>query len=160
MKTAIIFIFHNNEKSIDKDFFIEYLNKSQCLEFCFVNNDSKDKTYQVLNEIMGQCKNVSVVNIRKHKTDISAVRAGIRFMINQFNLEKIGYAYSKIVSYKQTELNNIIQLIIENQNCIVSYKNTAIQIKGLNQTLFQSIFSLSDYMRDYQLKPKFINIRN
>jgi len=91
MKTGIIIIFHNYAEEIDKDFFKEHISKADDVEICLVNNNSNDSTYQLLKEIGEKCKNVSVVNINKFKTDNSAIRAGVRYLVNQFNLREIGY---------------------------------------------------------------------
>ncbi len=91
MKTGIILIFHNNERDINSEIFIKDLQQTENIELCLVNNDSKDDTFRILQEIKEACKNVSVVNIKKFKSDISAVRAGARFMFNNFDMSHIGY---------------------------------------------------------------------
>ncbi|WP_290470252.1 glycosyltransferase [Lacinutrix sp. MedPE-SW] len=87
MKIGIIIIFHNNEDDIDTKYFIDKISQTKHLELCFVNNESRDSTYQLLEEIKYQCSNVSIVNIKKFKSDVSAVRAGARYMFSQYDLE-------------------------------------------------------------------------
>ena len=83
MKTGIIIIFHNNEKHIDTDIFVKQLRQSNNIQFCLVNNASKDNTMQALQEVKDAgLPNVSLVDIRKFKSDVSAVRAGARFMFS------------------------------------------------------------------------------
>lgn len=142
MKLGIIIICYNNAKDFDIDFFINYSNKLKNLEICLVNNDSKDNTYDLIKMIKEQCKNVSVVNIKKHKSDTSAVRAGARFMFNHFNIKHLGY----IINLNKYEINSLIQTISNNQNAILNYNLSVLNMKETRQTLFQSLFSVTDYL--------------
>jgi GT2 family glycosyltransferase len=122
MKIGIIIVFHNNEKEIDTKFFIEHLNQTTDLELCLVNNASKDKTYPLLKEIKETCTNASIVNIKKFKSANSAVRAGARYMFNQFDLNHLGYVSSNLMHINYQDLNGLIQSITENQDVLLNYK--------------------------------------
>lgn len=152
MKTGIIIIFHNYEKQIDKDFFIKHSNKARAIELCLVNNGSKDRTYGVLTEIKEHCQNISVVNIKKFKSDRLAIRAGIRYMINQFNVSHIGYVHANLLNIKHGELNNVIKAINENQEVIIKYDMKAFQKKEIKKSIFQSLFSLLEYLKEFKDK--------
>ncbi len=152
MKTAIIIIFHNYEKKIDKDFFIEHSNKASTIEFCLVNNDSKDFTYSVLKEIKEHCNNVSVVDIKKFKSETSAIRAGTRYMIDQFNINHIGYVNANLLNIKNEELNDIIKAINKNQDFINKNYYSVFQKGKIKKTLFRSLFSLLDYLKNIKDK--------
>ncbi|GAA4246114.1 MULTISPECIES: glycosyltransferase [Winogradskyella] len=144
MKTGIIIIFHNNEKEMDTAYFIEQIKQTSNLELCLVNNDSKDNTYDLLKDIKDECNNVSIVNVRKFKSDIAAVKAGARFMFSEFDLKHLGYVSINMLNIKYHGLNGLIEVITENQDAILNYKIKTLKKK---QTLFQSLFSLLDYLK-------------
>ncbi|MBT8393456.1 MAG: glycosyltransferase [Flavobacteriaceae bacterium] len=147
MKIGIIIIFHNNEKEIDRDCFIEHSNLAENLELCLVNNDSKDNTFKILQEIKEVCANVSVVNIKKLKSEIAAVRAGARYMFNQFDLQHIGFVSTNSLNTNQHGLNELIKRISENQKVILKYNINTLEKKEIKQTLFQSLFSVIEYLK-------------
>lgn len=150
MKTGIIITFHNNEKEIDKHFFIQNTEHLKNIEICLVNNNSQDNTYNILKEISESCSNVSVVNIKKHKTEISAVRAGARYMVNQFNLKEIGYINANMLKSGQKELNKVIRVIVDFQDEIFDYKTQVSQQKKIKQSLIQNVFSLLECMVEFK----------
>lgn len=160
MKTGIIITFHNNEKDIDKDFFVTYLNKVKGIEICLVNNDSKDQTYQILKEIAEYCNNVSIVNIKKQKMDMSAVRAGVRFMTNKFNLKEIGYVSVNLLDMNQNNLNDFINTIIDNQESIFNHNTSTFQNYTVKKTLFQRLFSLKEFLEKSKTDNKVLNLQD
>lgn len=147
MKLGIIIICHNNENDIDRDFFINHSNKESNLEICLVNNDSKDRTFDLLNAIKESCKNVSVVNMKRHKSATSAVRAGARYMFNKFNLKHLGYV-SNMQNY---EINTLFKTISENQEALLKYDVAVLESKETRQTMFQSLFSVPEYLKKLEL---------
>ena len=160
MKIGIIIIFHNNERDIDSNFFIGHFNKADNIEMCLVNNDSRDNTYQILKEIKKECKNVSVVNIRKFKSDLSAVRAGARYLFNQFDLNHIGYVSVNMLNTHQFhDLNDLIKAISENQDVILRYSIKVLEKQETKQTLFQSLFSVIDYLKKINTDTQFFNLQ-
>ena len=159
MKIGIIIIFHNSEKEIDINFFIERSNQTENLELCLVNNDSRDNTYQKLKEIKEQCKNVSIVNIKRLKSDMSAVRAGARYMFNEFNLQHIGYASTKSLNTKYHGLNGLIKAISANQDDILKYNIQILEKHEIKQTLFQNLFSVIEYLKKINVENQFVNLQ-
>jgi len=153
MRIGIIIIFHNNEKEIDKNMFLKQLNYSGNLELCFVNNSSKDKTYNILKDIKEVYPALSIVNIKKLKSDRSAVRAGARFMFNQFNLRHIGYINANLIINKGLGLNELIKVITTNQDDLYKYSLKTLENKDLKQCLFKTMFSVLDYLKIRQLSP-------
>lgn len=156
MKTGIIIIFHNNEKEMDTDYFIEQIQQTRNLELCLVNNDSKDNTYDLLRDVKDECDNVSVVNVRKFKSDMAAVKAGARYMFSEFDLKHLGYVSTNMLNIKYHGLNGLIEVITENQDAILNYKIKTLKKK---QTLFQSLFSLLDYLKKIRENNTFINVQ-
>lgn len=159
MKIGVIIIFHNNEEQIDPAFFIQQINQANNLELCLVNNHSKDRTYKLLNDIKEQCSNVSVVNIKKFKSDVSAVKAGARFMFNQFNLEHLGYATINLLKTKREGLNGLIKAITENQQVIVEYNTQQLDTQTIKLTLYQKLFSVMDYLKKLQVDNQFVKLQ-
>jgi hypothetical protein len=145
MKTGIIIICHNNECDIDKDLCSKYLNNVQDVEFCLVNNNSNDNTYELLKDIGETCKNVSVVNINKFKNSKSAVRAGARFMFNEYNLKQLGFITTNTIT-KFENLGMLFKVIHENQMDISKYNDKILNVKETKLTLFQSLFPVMDYL--------------
>ncbi|OXA71993.1 hypothetical protein B0A67_09185 [Flavobacterium aquidurense] len=145
MKTGIIIICYNNEYDIEKDLCIKYINDVQDVEFCLVNNNSKDNTYELLKDISGTCKNVSVVNINKYKSSTSAIRAGARFMFNEYNLKQLGFITTNTFN-KFENLSMLLKVIQENQIDISKYDQKIFYTKETKLTLFQSLFPVMDYL--------------
>jgi len=150
MKVGIIIIFHDNEKEIDKNSFIKQLNKIHNLEICLVNNNSKDQTYHILKELKDSYTKVSIVNIKKLKSDKSAVRAGARYMSNKFNLKHMGYVSINTMSLIGLQLNDLINAIVLNQEGLFKYSSKMLEEQQEKQTLFKTMFSVLDYVK--QLK--------
>ena len=146
MKIGMIIIFRNNEEEIDTDFIIKQSNEAKNLELCLVNNDSKDSTYEVLKEIKEACTNVSVVNIKRMKSDTSAVRAGARYMFNQLDLKHIGYLTTSSLKDKCHTLDTLIKVVNENQSELLKYDIKVRKNLEVKQTLFQSLFSVVEYL--------------
>lgn len=159
MKIGIIIIFHNNEKDIDTNIFVQQLNQVKNIEFCLVNNASKDNTYTLLNDINEACANVSLVNINTFKSDVSAVRAGARYMFNKFNLKHIGYVTTNLLITKYDGLNGLIKAISQNQEVIVNYNIESLERKNIKLTLFKSLFSVIEYLKKIKVENQFINLQ-
>ena len=160
MKTGIIIIFHNYEELLDKSFFIDHFNKAEEVEICLVNNNSKDNTLELLKEISEKCENVSVVNINKYKNEIYAIRAGVRYLVNQFNLREIGYIDTMFLSSNQIELNKVLKVVIDHHDTILACKNQVGQQKKIKQSMFHSIFSLLECMKVFKEEQKILNLQS
>ena len=151
MKIGIIIICYNNENDIDIDHCIKYLNKVKDIEICLVNNNSKDNTYKILKEIKEYCGHISVVDIKKFKSDNSAVRAGARFMSSKFNLKHIGFVNTSMIS-KYQDLSLLIKVILVNQVDILKYNERFLNKKGIKLTMFQSLFPVLEYLTKINIK--------
>ena len=147
MKLGIIIIFHNNEDNIDKDFFISHLNEAKDIEFCFVNNASFDKTYQFLTEIKEDCSCVSLVDIKKYTTESIAVKAGARFLFNEFDLNHIGYANANPRNKEQFNLNELLKAISANKDFILDYDFIMIEREKIKKSIMNRIFSVIEYLK-------------
>lgn len=147
MKIGVIIVFHNNESDINTKFFAKHVNEAKNLELCLVNNASIDSTYQILKEIKESCStHVSLIDIKKFKSDIFAVRSGARFMFNQFDLNHIGYVSTNLINNKLYNINDLIKSINKNQNNILNYNIKVVEKQEIKQTLFESVFSMIEYL--------------
>ena len=154
MKLGIIIICYNNEGDIDVGHCAKYLNKVKDIEICLVNNHSKDNTYEILKELKQNCENVSVVNIKKFKPDSSAVKAGARFMSNQFNLKYLGFVtMHRMREYE--DLNRLLKDIRNHKGALLEYNQSFSNKKGIKLTMFQSLFPVIDYLEKMQLKNEY-----
>jgi hypothetical protein len=158
MKIGVIIIFHNHEKEINIDLFTSNCNASKNIEFCLVNNDSKDDTYLILKEIKEACDNVSVVNIKKFKSDVSAVKSGARYMYNNFKLNHIGYVNLNLLNKRYQGLSSIILAIIDHQDSIIEYDKAILKKHTMKKTLFQKLFSVVDYLTKIKIESQVENI--
>ncbi|EDP71261.1 hypothetical protein FBALC1_02217 [Flavobacteriales bacterium ALC-1] len=149
MKIGIIIIFHNNETQIDKDFLIEQINAFETIELCFVDNDSKDQTLNLLQEIRESCiSHVSIVEVKKNTSEDAAKRAGARYMYNQFNLKHIGFVNVAELHKKGQQLSSIIKNLSLNKIEVIDLNSRIIEEQDVKRTFFKSIFSLVDYLKN------------
>ncbi|MCK8479343.1 glycosyltransferase [Psychroserpens algicola] len=158
MKTGIIIVFHNYENEIDIDFFKSYCRELKHIEFCLVNNDSKDDTYLILKDLKEHFKNVSVVNIKRFKSDISAVKCGARYMFNAFKLKHLGYVNANSLNTRHHGLNTVMVMINEYQDEIIRYDKKILRDQNKKQTLFQKLFSVVDYLKKIELEKQVDNL--
>jgi glycosyltransferase involved in cell wall biosynthesis len=154
MKLGIIIICYNNENDIDVSLCVKHLNKVKDIEICLVNNNSKDNTYDVLKEIKERCENVSIVDIKKFKSDNSAVKAGARFMSSQFNLKYLGFINANVIS-EYENLCLLIKAIGDNQVDISNYNQSYLNKKGIKLTMFQSLFPVMDYLAKINVENRY-----
>lgn len=156
MKIGVIIIFQNNEEDIDIRFIVKQLNGAKNLELCLVNNDSKDRTYEVLKEIKAACTNVSVVNINRMKSDSLAIRAGARYMFHKGDLQHIGYLTTNSLKGKFHNLNTLIKLVSESQSAILNYNIKVRMDRKVKYTLYQNLFSISEYLKRINQSDRFV----
>lgn len=152
MKIGIIIVFHNNELLIDKELFARQIEELSNVNFCLVNNESKDNTYEILKEIKELTENVSVVNIKKFKSDVSAIKAGARFMFSQSKYKHLGYVNMNLLNNKFQGLNSILDRIIKYQDEIIEYDNMSKAKYKKRTNPFQSMFSALDYLTKITLE--------
>ena len=145
MKLGIIIICKNNENDIDVNLCTRYLKTVIDTKFCLVNNSSEDKTHALLERIKDRSQNVSVVNIKKMKSDNSAVKAGARFMFNQFTLDHIGFVNANTINNYE-DLSLLIKTIRAHRAEIINYHQEVLNTKAVKLTQFQSLFPVIDYL--------------
>ncbi|MCK8521329.1 glycosyltransferase family 2 protein [Aquimarina sp. D1M17] len=92
MKTGIIVPCYNEEKRLNADAFINFINKKNNYHLCFVNDGSKDNTISVLRQIQNtNPEKVSVIDIKKNVGKAAAVRAGARYLHSRGDIKFVGF---------------------------------------------------------------------
>ncbi|OUR94591.1 glycosyl transferase family 2 [Flavobacteriales bacterium 34_180_T64] len=92
MKTGIIIPCYNEEKRLNVNTFVEFIQTHNQYHLCFVNDGSKDNTLSVLEEIKKQAKTkISIVDVKKNAGKAAAVRSGARYLFNRQDVDYIGF---------------------------------------------------------------------
>jgi glycosyltransferase involved in cell wall biosynthesis len=106
MKKGIIILFTDDEKRIQKNQFINLFNQKE-VKLCFVNNGSKDNTLHILESVRDdlESNSITIIDIKKNKGTIAAVKAGARYLLNSGDLKYIMYFKSNMLSYFENEKN-------------------------------------------------------
>jgi len=152
MKLGIIIVFRNNKEEINTKFLIDNLNKIKHMELCFVNNESKDNTYKMLKEIKSKSDKVSLVNIKKYKSHNTAIRAGARYMFNEFRLDHLGYINVNDLKDGNRKLATILEKIHANRKPIIELDKKMVKTYKIKRTSFQKLFSVVDYLTKLKLE--------
>lgn len=142
MYTGLIIVFDTFENEALKDSFIASINAIADVEICLVCNSSSEQDFEILTEIADQCNNTYVINTKRRKPNTSSVRAGARFMYNQFNLKYLGF----IVGIDNSKILEAMQGYIKHQEEIVALNKIKKEKKAYKPTLFQSLFSITEYL--------------
>ncbi|MDP5081623.1 MAG: glycosyltransferase [Winogradskyella sp.] len=159
MKIGIIMIFHNNEAQIDKEILVEHINASDTIELCFVDNDSKDQTLSLLQDVREACaSHISIVEIKKNTSEDAAKRAGARYMSNQFNLKHLGFVNVTALHEKGQKLNTLIENLCLNKVALIDLNLRTIEEQETKQTFFKSIFPLVDYLKNININSTVNNL--
>ncbi|WP_435578090.1 hypothetical protein [Gilvibacter sp.] len=82
------------------------------MEVCIVYSAEDDVSLALLERIQMNCKSISTLRVNKNKSEHSAVRAGVRYMISNFRLPVIAVV-SNLESYALDELLPAIGAIKE-----------------------------------------------
>ena len=147
MKLGMIIVFNCFDKPTLMNFFVKKLKRVKHIQFCLVNNNNSEEALEILTEIAEQCKNTSVINISKSKSNSSAVRAGARYITRHFNLKHIGF----IIDLNTREIINILEELTKNQNEALAEITRDQNNRSVKQTLFQRLFSITDYLDNLKI---------
>ncbi|WP_115461086.1 glycosyltransferase family protein [Winogradskyella aurantiaca] len=145
MKIGIIMIFQNNEKNIDWKFFLQHLEKSKPIKFCLVNNGSTDDTGLLLVEITEGCTNVSSVHIKRLKKEKLAIRAGVRYLWNEYGIECIGFVNTNDFRNSR-DFESLMKDLVSKANHLLSYKSNTHENYQYKRPILQSLFPLKAYL--------------
>jgi GTPase SAR1 family protein len=154
MKLGVIIIFYNNASDINSKVFIHNLKSTNRVQWCLVDNESKDNTLEKLKEIKESVANISVVEIKKHINQDAAKRAGSRFIFNNSNLKHIGFIDVNDLTARQFNINEVIEKLQNDAEHIIEYNKELKRLQTIKPTLFKSVFSILDYLRQNTLNIK------
>lgn len=145
MNIGILIIFSNNEKEINNTLLNGLLTIQEQSLICLVNNASKDETLEKLLTFKESLPNINIIDIKINKGNKAAIKAGVRFLCNQKELQHIGFLnFEKMGSLKN--LNKIIQAVKMNKELITHY-NLKEQIdKQTQRSLLKNVFSIVEYL--------------
>jgi dolichyl-phosphate beta-glucosyltransferase len=91
-KYAIIVPCYNEEQRFPFADFLAFAKKNLDVLLCFVNDGSKDKTLEVLKKLQCECtENVYVYSMEKNGGKSEAVRQGMLYVYEKFNVSLIGF---------------------------------------------------------------------
>jgi glycosyltransferase involved in cell wall biosynthesis len=137
-KTCIIIPCYNEENRLHSSLFIEYLNKTENIDFLFCDDGSTDSTLSKLNELASLLpKRIEVFHLHKNAGKAEAVRQGMVFTFakNKYNL--VGF-WDADLATPLSEINNLL-LTIENKEIAIAsrWKRLGAQIerRGLRHIL-------------------------
>lgn len=139
-------MFSNNEKEIKETPFEMLLDKDVA-EFCFVNNASNDNTFDQLKNIKTKTfNNISILDIKKNKGTKAAIKAGVRYLVNNKELKLIIY----LELYKNNNFVNLEFLL----NSIVNSDHEIIKLfaNKNNRNILQNVFSLEQLNEKLRLE--------
>lgn len=91
-KCAFIVPCYNEEARLPYHDFLDFANKNTNVLLCFVNDGSKDNTLQVLESLATQsASNIIVFDMPKNGGKAEAVRNGMLFVYENYNVKQIGF---------------------------------------------------------------------
>ena len=120
MKTGIIIPCYNEEKRLNKNAFIKFVQQENEYYLCFVNDGSKDNTIHVLKEIQeANPSKVSVIDMKKNGGKAAAVRSGSRYFYSNHHIDYIGFIDADLSTdfedfgdlVKTLEINNELNFV-------------------------------------------------
>lgn len=154
MKIGVIIIFRNNESSIKVENLAKYMQSTDFVKFCLVDNNSKDSTMQLLNEIKENCTDkVEIVEIKKMVSESMAKRAGARYLSSNYNLKYVGFINLDSVQNRGENLESILEQIAQNDSYVNDLK-TLIDKNNTKQNFIKGVFSIVDSIKEINKKYK------
>jgi len=91
MSTTIVIPCYNEEKRLDKDAFLKYINNNSAVNFLFVNDGSKDNTIGVLKELCEGQTQLHYFDLERNGGKAEAVRRGMLHAAETTDSEYIGF---------------------------------------------------------------------
>jgi hypothetical protein len=140
---GIILVFHNNENNLNFDLITQTLNAASDLHFCLVNNGSVDNTLDLLNNVKQQSKNkISVLDIKKYKSEIFALKSATRYLNSVEKIKHYGY----LVIEKTSGITILNRFIKSNNEAPITLNMPHMVNSKENRLLIKNVFYLMDYL--------------
>ena len=112
---VVIPCYNEEERLLSKEF-TDYIDKNSGYHLCFVNDGSKDKTLEVLNNLRkGREDFITVYDCEKNGGKAEAVRQGMLYMAKQDDLDYIGFLDADL-STDLADFDDLVTTIEENNN--------------------------------------------
>ncbi|MDO5981062.1 dolichyl-phosphate beta-glucosyltransferase [Flavivirga spongiicola] len=141
MKTGIIIPCYNEEKRLDVNAFVEFIQSHNEFHLCFVNDGSKDNTLQVLQDVQKQAQTrVSIVDVKKNAGKAAAVRSGARYLFNRQDIDYIGFIDADL-STNFNDFKKLVDTLHNNDNLSLVYGSRGKGEGQIERNLFRNIFS-------------------
>lgn len=139
MRNGIIIVFGKNDfDSSNALNFKSFFYKN--IKICLVNNGNHDKVFKLLNALKDSSKcDISILNLRKEKTVMLAVKAGVRFLTNSDNISLIIHTNPKNIC-KPKLIDNVLELIDQE---LIKKKD--------ERVLLRSVYSINEVF-NYRIK--------
>lgn len=132
MNKGIIIIFGENDLDETNSLtFKSFFN--QKVKICLVNNGNHDNVLRLLNKLKDSSMcDISILNLRKEKKMMSAVKAGVRFLSKNENINIIIHA----------NLKNILNS--ESIDKVLEAFEQELNIKKEERVLLRSVYSINE----------------
>ena len=141
MKVGLIIVFDSSDHVPIKFSISETLSKMEGVLFCLVNNNCSELFGSQLDELAEEHDYVNVIHIKKRKPNLWAVRAGSRYLKNNFNLKFLAY----IADLKGEELVNAIEIFANDHKQLIRDS----RFNGLDKLVKQSFLSKMFCVKTY-----------
>ncbi len=141
MKTGIIIPCYNEEKRLNVNAFVEFIQSHKQYHLCFVNDGSKDNTLEVLQGIQTQVQQgVSIVDVKKNAGKAAAVRSGARYLFSRQDVDYIGFIDADL-STDFNDFKKLVNTLHNNDNLSLVYGSREKGEGQIERNLFRNIFS-------------------
>lgn len=104
---------YNEEFRLNKEEFISFSKANPHVTLCLVNDGSKDKTKEIIEELQRDCHNIYSLHISENVGKAEAVRRGILYIKEQIQTSYIGYFDADLST--PLDFANQLQLILETE---------------------------------------------
>jgi len=90
-KTIIVVPCYNEEKRLQTPHFIQFLNENEHCAFLFVNDGSKDNTWDLLQKNVAENERFYALNLEKNGGKAEAVRRGMLYAAEHYDCDYVGF---------------------------------------------------------------------
>lgn len=104
MRKGLIIVFGKEDLAFENSLIFNFLNNNK-ITVCLINNGNCNKVYDLLLRLKESSQSeILVLSLMKEKPLLSAVKAGVRSLINEADFDTIIYTKSKEIN--QNNCNN------------------------------------------------------
>ena len=134
---------YNEEERLLSDPFLSFIDKNSGYHLCFVNDGSKDKTLDLLQELQkGRDHFITVYNCEKNGGKAEAVRLGMLHMAQKEDLDYIGFLDADL-STDLADFDDLVKTIETSDFKIVSGSRIARMGANITKESARKIISLT-----------------